>query len=139
MMTPEDEKRIRETLAAFKHWHSQTDDRHSYEDTHGPDMELLLGELDRLRTKVGDSRIYAQGLADKLAVAEQYRDEWQRLFALAVTERNDFQKKLAIAKEHFEIIYEDQKKYIEADSMSAWILTAKSIAEQALSKIGGEK
>lgn len=52
-MTPEREKEIRERLAAFKHWKLKSECPSSYEESHGPDMEELLAEIDSLRDELG--------------------------------------------------------------------------------------
>lgn len=45
-LTRDREREIRELLRAFKHWALLQND---YEETHGPDMELLLAEISALR------------------------------------------------------------------------------------------
>lgn len=51
-LTSEDEKRVKDTLHAFKHWSQGYGNNEHYVDTHGPDMELLLSEIDALREEI---------------------------------------------------------------------------------------
>ncbi len=52
MLTKEREKEIRDRLSAFKHWHSVSSyGTANYYESHGPDMEELLAEIDALRAE----------------------------------------------------------------------------------------
>lgn len=54
-LTAEREKEIRLKLTAFKHWQIHEENPNDYDETHGPDMEELLAEIDELRRMVKNS------------------------------------------------------------------------------------
>lgn len=83
-MTPEREKEIRDrlkeiraTLTAFKHWKSLSDGPSSYLESHGPDMEELLAELDRVRGKYMECATTKDGFAISLERIDNENSETQ--------------------------------------------------------------
>lgn len=67
-LNAETEKEIRDRLRAFKHYPIRNQTPSSYEESHGPDMEELLEEIDALR---GEN----DKLRSKLGAAEMIIDD----------------------------------------------------------------
>lgn len=108
MLNKEREKAIRNGLAAFKHWKLVSDNPASYQESHGPDMEDLLAEIDKLRVVLSVS-YPAEKVDVELRELDQFREENQSLKA----ENERLQDNRATWKKDAGIWYEENQRLKE--------------------------